>query len=213
MPDKIKLIIFDLDGTLVDAYGAIIRSFNFSLQKLGYPKQKDLAIRRAVGWGDEKLLEPFIRPRDLKRAVAIYRKQHKKDLIKYSCLLPGAKKVLGRLKDKGYKLAVASNRPIQFSLILIAHLGLDRYFDFMLCADKLRRAKPHPDMLRKIMLKFSVKPKEAVYVGDMALDAQAGRRAGVKAVIVTTGSSAESEIKQERPFRVIRRLTGLLRLL
>ena len=57
----IKLIIFDLDGTLLDAYRAIVRSFNYTMGRLGYPAQDALVIRRAVGWGDARLLKPFIR--------------------------------------------------------------------------------------------------------------------------------------------------------
>ena len=209
----IKLIIFDLDGTLVDAYLAIIKSFNYAMQKMGYPKQAALAIRRAVGWGDENLLRPFVRKADLKSALKIYRQHHKTSLVKYSCLFPRVKKVLIYLKNKGYKLAVASNRPTESSWILIRHLGLRKYFDYVLCADKLRHIKPHPEILNKIMKKLSLKPYQTIYVGDMVIDAQAGRRAGIKTIIVPTGSSTKSEIKKQKPYRIIRGITDLLKLL
>ncbi len=209
----IKLIIFDLDGTLVDAYLAIIKSFNYAMQKMGYPKQAVLTIRRAVGWGDENLLMPFVREKDLKLALKIYRQHHKTSLVKYSCLFPRVKKVLIYLKNKGYKLAVASNRPTEFSWILIRHLGLRKYFDYVLCADKLRHIKPHPEILNKIMKKLSLKPYQTIYVGDMVIDVQAGRRAGIKTIIVPTGSSTKSEIKRQKPYRIIRGITDLLKLL
>jgi len=208
-----KFIIFDLDGTLVDAYPAINKSFNYVMQKMGYPKQAALAIRRAVGWGDENLLRPFVRKADLKSALKIYRQHHKTSLVKYSCLFPRVKKVLIYLKNKGYKLAVASNRPTEFSWILIRHLGLRKYFDYVLCADKLRHIKPHPEILNKIMKKLSLKPYQTIYVGDMVIDAQAGRRAGIKTIIVPTGSSTKSEIKEQKPYRIIRGITDLLKLL
>jgi phosphoglycolate phosphatase len=208
-----KLIIFDLDGTLVDAYLAIIRSFNYAMQKMGYPKQAALAICRAVGWGDENLLRPFVRKVDLKSTLRIYRQHHKTSLVKYSYLFPGVKKVLIYLKNKGYKLAVASNRPTKFSWILIRHLGLRKYFDYVLCADKLRHIKPHPEILNKIMKKLSLKPYQTIYVGDMVIDAQAGRRAGIKTIIVPTGSSTIVEIKRQKPYRIIRGITDLLKLL
>jgi phosphoglycolate phosphatase len=210
---NIKLIIFDLDGTLVDAYLAIIRSFNYAMQKMGYPKQAILAIRRAVGWGDENLLRPFVRKADLKSVLKIYRQHHKTSLVKYSCLFPRVKKVLIYLKNKGYKLAVASNRPTEFSWILIRHLGLRKYFNYVLCADKLRHIKPHPEILNKIMKKLSLKPYQAIYVGDMVIDAQAGRRAGIKTIIVPTGSNTIVEIKRQKPYRIIRGITDLLKLL
>lgn len=209
----IKLVIFDLDGTLVDAYPAIIRSFNHSMQKLGYPKEGDPIIRRAVGWGDENLLKPFIKRKDLKIALSIYRRQHKADLVRYSRLFPKVKQMLFYLRNKGYKLAVASNRPTKFSRILIRHLKIARYFDYVLCADRLKNIKPHPQILNKIMQRFSLKPSQALYVGDMAIDVQAGRRARIKTVVVATGSSTKQELGQERPYRIIREAVELLKVL
>jgi len=209
----IKLIIFDLDGTLVDAYRAIIRSFNFSMQKLNYPQQDDLTICRAVGWGDENLLKPFMNLKDLKKALILYRRHHKTALLKYSRLFPNVEMILRQLRDKGYRLAIASNRPTKFSWILIRHLGLSRYFEYVLCGDKLKHGKPHPEILNKIMQRFSVKPAETLYVGDMAIDAEVARRARVKTVIVTTGSSTVFEIKKENPYRIIPRITELLKIL
>ncbi len=209
----IKLIIFDLDGTLVDAYPAIISSFNYTMQKLKLPVQDALTIRRAVGWGDENLLRPFIKEKDKSYALSIYRKHHKLALLKESRLFPGVYKLLAYLKNKGYRLAVASNRPSRFSWILISHLKLKKYFDYVLCADKLKHIKPHPEIINKIMQRFALRPEQALYVGDMTIDAQAGRRAKVKTVIVTTGSSTKSEIKKEGPYRIIAKISELLKIL
>jgi len=211
--DNIKLIIFDLDGTLIDAYDAISRSFNYALKKLGLKAKDDLTIRRAVGWGDRQLLKPFVRKEDLARALSLYRFHHEKALLKYSRLFPGVKYVLQHLKKKGYKLAVASNRPTKFSLILIRHLGIKKYFSYWLCADKLKHGKPNPEILRRIIREFSLKPKQALYVGDMTLDAQAGRRGGISTIIVTTGSSRLAEIKKEKPALVIHKALELLKVL
>ena len=153
---RVKLVIFDLDGTLIDAYGAIIRSFNHVMRKLGYRSQSDLVIRRAVGWGDSNLLAPFVDTGGLNKAVSLYRRHHEKSLIEDSRLLPHAKRVLRYLKARGYFIAVASNRPTKFSHILIRHLGLEKYFDDVLCADKLKAGKPHPEILNKIRKKFFI---------------------------------------------------------
>ena len=210
---KIKLVIFDLDGTLVDAYRAIAESFNFTMQKMHYPKQDSALIRRSVGWGDENLLKPFVAAKDLKKTLSIYRSHHKQALVKYSRLMPGAKTALAYLKNKKYKLSVASNRPTKFSHILIRRLKLDKYLDIVLCADKLKQGKPHPEIINRIMRKFQAKPSEVLYVGDMVIDAQAARRAKVKAVLVITGSSTLNELKKEKPYKIIRSLNGLLKVL
>lgn len=211
--DHFRLVIFDLDGTLVDAYPAIISSFNYTMKRLRLPVQDALIIRRAVGWGDENLLRPFVKEKDLPLALSIYRKHHKPALLKESRLLPEADKVLTYLKKMGYTLAVASNRPSEFSGILIRHLKIKKYFKYVLCADKLKHIKPHPEIINIIMRKLAFKPKDTLYVGDMTIDAQAGRRAKVRTIIVTTGSSDKSEIKRERPYRIIGRISQLLAML
>jgi len=208
-----KLIIFDLDGTLIDAYPAIIRSFNYTMQRFGYPRQNALVIRRAVGWGDGSLLKPFLEPGDLKKALLVYRNHHKTALIKRSRLFPKAKTLLRHLKERGYKLAVASNRPTQFSWILIRHLEISKFFDYVLCSDKLRKAKPHPEILHKIMQRLGVNSSQTLCVGDMTIDAQAGRRARLKTIIVTTGSNTKAEIQRERPNRIIQKISDLLKIL
>lgn len=213
MSYRIKLIIFDLDGTLIDAYQAIIKSFNYTMQKLNYPLQADAVIRSAVGWGDANLLKPFIDTKDLRKALIIYRSHHKVALLRYVRLFPHVRRLLRYLKAKGYKLAIASNRPTRFSWIIIKHLKLKIYFDYVLCADKLSYGKPHPEILHKIMQRFSVVPDESLYVGDMAIDAKAAHRAGIKAVIVTTGSSTIKEIKKEKPYKIIRRIIEFLKIL
>lgn len=211
--EGIKLIIFDLDGTLVDAYPAIIASFNYAMKKLDYPPQDVLAIRRAVGRGDEQLLRPFIEAKDLKRALSLYRRHHAKALLQGARPFSGVEKLLGCLKKKGYRLAVASNRPTKFSRILIRHLGLDKYFTYVLCADKLKHRKPHPEILKKIMRRFSCLPEQTLFVGDMSIDAQAGKRAKVKTVIVTTGSSSAQEIRRQKPCRIIKAVANLAKIL
>ncbi len=208
-----RLIIFDLDGTLVDAYQAITSSFNYTMQRLNYPPQDAVTIRRAVGWGDDNLLKPFIKEKDLLCARAIYRSHHKVALLKKSRLFPEVDRILDYLKNKGYILAVASNRPSRFSRILIRHLRIKDYFDYVLCADKLKHIKPHPEIINKIRQRFGLNPGQVIYVGDMTIDALAGKRAKVKTIIVTTGSSTKSDIEREKPYRIINRIRELLKIL
>ncbi|MDD5561523.1 MAG: HAD family hydrolase [Candidatus Omnitrophica bacterium] len=211
---NIKLIIFDLDGTLIDAYAAICSSFNYVMRKLKLKPKTPRVIRRLVGWGDANLLKPHVAEDDLKRALRLYRSHHKLSLLKQSQLYPYSMLLLRRLKSRGYKLAVASNRPSRFSFILLKHLRIMHFFDYVLCADELKHGKPDPEILNKIIRKFALRKSQVLYVGDMAIDAQAGKRAKVRTIIVTSGSSAISEIKKERPFKIIsgvRQLAGVLR--
>ncbi len=71
-----RLVIFDLDGTLIDAYPAITESFNYVMRGFGYPVRSPRVIRGAVGWGDRNLLAPFVREKDLGRMLVAYRRHH-----------------------------------------------------------------------------------------------------------------------------------------
>jgi len=210
-PPAVKLIIFDLDGTLIDAYQAVEESVNFCLRAVGRRPIGALTIKRTVGWGDRQLLIALQGEKGIDKILAMYRRHHRGALRRGSKLLPGSRKVLQVLKKKGYRLAVASNRPTKFSYIVLRHLGILRYFDYVLCADKARRPKPYPDMLRQILRHFSLASREAVYVGDMTIDIQSGRRARVKTVAVAGGSSRKKELAALKPMAVIRRIADLLK--
>jgi len=208
-----KLIIFDLDGTIVDAYDAIIDSFNYMMKKLHLPAIDPTTIRRAVGWGDVKLLSPFLHNKIVKKALRIYRPHHKISLLKKSHPIPGAKNILKYLKKKGYKIAVASNRPSEFSKILIRHLKIDKFFDYVLCADQIKKAKPNPEIINKIMKLFSISRRQTVYVGDMTVDIQAAKAAKVKSIAVLTGSSSKKEIKAKKPDYIFKNITYIKKVL
>ncbi len=205
----IKLVIFDLDGTLVNAYQAIINSVNFTLRKLGYPTQSGRKILKAVGWGDKSLIGAFVKEQDIEKALVIYRRHHKGSLTRSSRLLPFVKSTLEYLKRSGFKLAIASNRPTEFTNLILRRLKIKKYFAYCLCADKLTQGKPDPEILLKVIEKLNVSKEEALYVGDMAIDALAGNNAGIKTVIVRGGLSTLKEIKAVRPYRIIETIAYL----
>ncbi len=210
---KRKLIIFDLDGTLVDAYPAIIGSFNYVMRQLGLRKHSDAVIRKAVGWGDKNLLQPFVPAGMLDRALMLYRNHHSKAIFSGSRLFTATLTLLKLLKKRGCALAIASNRPTKFTVSLLKHLRLEKYFDYVLCADKLRQGKPHPEIIFKIMKKLKIGASDTIYVGDMTIDAQAGRCAGVRTFIVTTGSSSRKQIEMQKPDMIFKNLQGLISVL
>ena len=194
-----KLFIFDLDGTLVDAYPAIIASFNFAMLEFGYPAQSDRVIKKAVGRGDENLLKPFVRRNDLARAIKVYRTHHAKALLKKVRIMPHARPLLSCLKNKGMKIAIASNRPTKYTHLILKALGLDKIFNKVLCADRLKFGKPNPLILNKITRQLGVPKEESLYIGDMAIDVEAGKRAGIETIAVVTGSSSAAELKKAKP--------------
>lgn len=212
-PQKVKLVIFDLDGTLVDAFRAIADSVNFMMKKMGRPDKSLRIVKRSVGWGVDTLVRTFIEPAKAEEALAIFRAHHDKRLRQNIRLLPGAKSLLPYLNNQGYILAIASNRPAKFCHIILQTLGVDQYFDLVICGDGVKRPKPHPDMVRKILKEAAVKSGEAVYVGDMSVDILCGKRAKVFTIGIPTGSCTRQEIEAAGPDMMIERLTELKRLI
>ena len=203
MGRKIQLVIFDLDGTLVDAYRAVAGSVNYMLTQIGRAPVNDEVIKRTVGWGVRHLVEAFAGRDDLERALSIYRRHHARALKSGTTWLPGARELLKKLQCRGYKLAIASNRPARFTHIILKHLKIDHTFGHVLCADNVTQPKPAAEMLEKILAKFSLGPDDALYVGDMTIDVKAGREAGIKTVAVVTGSSNREELAFLKPFAII----------
>lgn len=210
---RIKLVIFDLDGTLIDAYDAIVESFNYTMRRLNIPTRSYVAIKKAVGWGDRGLLRSLVSKAKLEKALKIYQAHHKQSLFRLVHFLPGALFILKYLKGKGYKIAVASNRPKAFTRIVVKRLNSGKFFDYILCGDELKRAKPHPDILLKILRKFALKKNQAIYVGDMTIDVNTGKKAGIKTIAVTTGSNSKKELAALKPFILLKSVKDLVKIL
>jgi len=209
MKRKIKIIIFDLDGTLVDAFTPVTRSINYTMKKLGFPKPRDGLVKCSVGWGETRLLKDFVGEELLAKALRIYRAHHRNSLKKGTFFLSGAKKTLELLKKEKYKLAIATNRPRKFTRIILRQLDMNKYFSYVLCADQAGKGKPHPIILKKILKRSFLKPSEALYVGDMLIDIETGKKAGVKTIAVATGATTSKELSKGKPFSVIKKIKDL----
>lgn len=191
--------MFDLDGTLINAYPAICASFHYVMKKMGLPPVSDNEVIRAVGWGERKLFEPFVTASRVEEALGIYRPHHIQALAEHCEYLPGAKELLSRLHAQGYRLAVASNRPERTSRLVLQELGAEDFFEAVVCGDTIQKFKPDPGVLLEILKRTHSAAQEAVYVGDMALDVQTGKGAGVVTIAVATGSSSAEEIDAAGP--------------
>jgi len=200
---NIKLVMFDLDGTLLDAYLAIEKALNAVRAKFNLEALSLAEVKRAVGKGDKSLMEDYFSDDIAIEALTLYRQMHRDTLLKYAKLLPHAKEILSYLKERDYFLALGTNRPAIFTRLIIEHLDIDRFFDYIICGDELDAFKPKPDMILEAMKKFDLKPEEVVYVGDMVIDVETANNAGVRSIALTTGSSSREELIIRNPFAII----------
>lgn len=198
-----RLFIFDLDGTLADAYGAIEKSINFTLKRLGLMSVAYKEVKRRVGRGDRLFMKSFFPVKDMEKALKIYRLHHAKALLKYTRLRPYAKKLLYTLKGEKKLLAIASNRPYYYTNIILKKLGIRKYFDIVLCADQINSLKPDPKILYTIIKKLGVSREETVYTGDMDIDMKTASRAKIDAIFITGGSSTINAVKKYKNKKVV----------
>jgi phosphoglycolate phosphatase len=125
-------------------------------------------------------------------------------------LLPGAAEAVAGLKRAGRLLAVCSNKPADFTCALLEHLGLAPHLDAVLGPGDVPRPKPAPDMLHAALARLGVPAADALYVGDMMVDIECARAAGVRVWVVPTGSDDRLTLEAAQPDRIIESLLELL---
>jgi 2-phosphoglycolate phosphatase len=207
-------VFFDFDGTLADSYGAITASVNHVRACHGLPPVGEPEVRRSVGRGMLYLLERTVPGFDPDADPTRYREHHPSVLRSGTRLLPGAAEAVAALHAAGVRLAVTSNKPKAFTHELLDVLGLASSFAAVLGPEDVPRIKPAPDMLLRGLERLGVSPREALYVGDMVVDIETARGAGVTVWVVPTGSNDRATLEAARPDRVLEdlhELAGLAR--
>lgn len=204
----IGLLIFDLDGTLVNTLEDIAASVNYTLGLLSKPLLDLPAVRRYVGDGLEKLLERALGSIErAPQAAAIYTEHHRKNLVVRSSLYPFVQETLEHFRT--IPMAVVTNKRREFSIPLLGGLGLGSSFRMVIGAGDGLPLKPAPDALLAIMAACGVSKERTAIVGDSLADVLAGKAAGVTTCSVTYGFRAETELRQAGPDHIIHTFSEL----
>lgn len=191
----VRGVIFDLDGTLVDAFEGIHETLMHTMRHFGFPEHSFATTKRMVGHGLEELLARAMRPEIVKDAVSFYRAYYKDIAVSTAHPLPGATALLERLHARGTKIALASNKPSFFCRQIVEGKGWGPYFTAVLGPDLVGKHKPDPLMLETALAKLEVAACDALYVGDMTVDLEAARAAKIPVVLVATGSLTAAELR------------------
>jgi 2-phosphoglycolate phosphatase len=194
-----KTIIFDLDGTLIDSYSAIQESLNFVLKNYGLPKVDLPTVKKMVGRGLENLMQQAVGEENKEQAIALFRKSYDETVMRGTFLLPEVAETIRNLYGKGIKMAVASNKPSIYSRTILENFGLNPYFEACYGPDVVKHTKPHPAMLEGLMKELNADKKETLYVGDMVIDVETARNAGVPVALIATGGNSSDELRTLNP--------------
>ena len=194
-----KLVIFDLDGTLLNTIDDLAVSANYALRQHGYPEHELPAYRYFVGNGITKLIERALPEAErceptilqLREEFVGYYQRHKTDLTRP---YPGIPELLSHLSAKGIQLAVASNKYHQGTVELIRHYFGTDLFKVVLGQRGHIPAKPDPAIVYEILHLTGITPADALYIGDSGVDMQTAAAATVTSVGVTWGFRTREEL-------------------
>ena len=210
MKKEIRGVIFDLDGTLIDASEAIYlglkevwRAYGreiFPVEDLGKHLKADL----------ETTLGFFFPAKEVPKAIPIMRKKYEEIYLEKTRFINGTEEVLRVLHSRGIVLGVASNKFGRFSRGAVMHLGANEYFAAVIGAGDVPRNKPFPDMLHAALDKMKLTARDVVFVGDTPSDIETGKNAGIDVYALATGFHSKGELSEARPKRILRTLHDLI---
>jgi len=188
---KIKAVIFDLDGTLLDTLRDLAASVNYALRQFGMPEHTIDEVRLFVGNGVRKLMERAVpdgscNPR-FEDVFATFRQHYMQHSLDTTRPYPGIPELLRQLKDRGYLLAVVSNKMMAATQELVAHFFPEISVAIGENEAAGIRKKPSPDTVCEALRQLGVTSAEAVYVGDSDVDVATARNSGLPCVSVLWG--------------------------
>ena len=193
-----ELLVFDLDGTIIDSSEDIAWAANMTLGSLGRDAATLETVKENIGWGVKPLLErlmPDIPPEAIDGARLRFLEYYGGHLAVSSYVYPGVRETIGHFRSSGKKMAVVTNKPVKLSEDLLGSLSLSAFFDLVVGGDSFPNRKPHPEPLLKTLEILKVDPGNSVFVGDSPTDSETGKNAGVFTIGVSYGFRPLEELK------------------
>ena len=194
-----KAVLFDLDGTLLDTLQDLQEAVNFSLEKHGYPTRGLEHVRKSIGNGVAKLIERCLpngeKTNDYEEVLKDFREYYLAHANVHTKAYSGMKETLLSLKEKGYFLAVITNK-----LDKAANKLIEQYypyiFDFVLGDVPNLQKKPNREMIDFVIKGFNLDRENTLYVGDTNVDYETATNSEVKVLLVTYGYRTKEELKE-----------------
>ncbi|MBS0001495.1 MAG: phosphoglycolate phosphatase [Thioalkalivibrio sp.] len=216
-----RMILIDLDGTLVDSVPDLAFSVDAMMDELGLPRRGEQAVRKWVGNGVERLVKRALvndldgdpDPELYGRALPVFMRVYQENTSRRSRLYPGVREGLDQLQAEDFRMGCVTNKAERFTLPLLRDKGILDRFSLVVSGDTLEFSKPHPAPLLHAAAELGVTPGESLMIGDSRSDVKAARAAGFRIVCMSYGYNHGEDIRTEGPDAVLDRLDELPSLL
>jgi phosphoglycolate phosphatase len=209
------LLIFDLDGTLIDSKRDLVNSVNATRAWIGLPPLADEHVYSYVGDGAPMLIRralPDATEEQLAQGLRHFLDYYRDHMLDATTLYPGIREELDRLMQAGVPMAVLTNKPVRFSIRLIEGLGLHGHFFRIYGGNSFAEKKPHPHGIAVLLAESGADAGRTVMVGDSSVDVRTARNAGVRACGVSWGFQPETFAAEPPDFIIdeMRQLTDFV---
>jgi len=206
----VRVLIFDLDGTLIDSGVDLALSVNATLKEMHRAPLPHDQIFGYVGQGAAKLIEQALGQGstrvECEQALAFFLSYYREHMLDNTVTYPGVREALAAFD--GMPMAVLTNKPVRFSRQILEGLGLAPYFRYIYGGNSFEFKKPHPIGMETLVAEAAVDPSCAMMVGDSSVDIQTARNAGVRSCGVTYGFAPES-LREPAPDLLVDRMEEL----
>jgi phosphoglycolate phosphatase len=197
---SIETIVFDLDGTLVDSYDALTSAINVTRASLRLEPIDLETLKTMVGEGIERLLDKALGKENVSpESRALFEKSYDEVCCIQSRLLEDVDITLEQLSAHNVGMAVCTNKPTSFSVKILEHLGISRFFAAVVGPDVAGARKPDAKHILFTIEAAKGEPSSSLMVGDMPIDVLAARSAGIPVAVVPTGSSSMEALRLSEP--------------
>lgn len=218
---KPKMILIDVDGTLVDSVPDLAYCVDELMKALGREPHGEAKVRDWVGNGVERLVRRALvgqldgepSDEDFDKAYPVFLELYAENTSKRSCLYPGVREGLDYLKLQDYLLGCVTNKAAQFTIPLLKDLGIHDEFGVVVCGDTLPVKKPDPQPLLHAAAHFGVSAEDSLMLGDSQSDVKAARAAGFQIICMSYGYNHGEDIRSYDPDAVIDSMVELQQLI
>jgi phosphoglycolate phosphatase-like HAD superfamily hydrolase len=213
--NNLELIIYDLDGVLLDSEKGILETFKVVMEKLSLSYEEE-TLKSLIGFSLPDIFKktlPEEKHHLIQKASQIYRQNYVPIALKETVLIEGVEETLSFMKSFQIKQSIATNKSGPEAKKILIHLSIMDYFDLMVGFFDVKNPKPAPDMIHLIIEKLRVNPENTVLIEDSLVGLTSGKRAGVRTIAVTTGADNRETLQSGNPDQIIDNLKELMKLI